>query len=440
MKSTIHEYKKNNFKSMSKIKFNILLLICLGMMSVTAQTKKTQGKAELSGAKPIAKSTKFVVTTATAKKPATASTNEGIFAEIETAKGKIVIQLEYKKTPITVANFISLAEGTNTSVTDEKLKGKPFYNGLKFHRVIADFMIQGGDPQGNGSGGPGYAFKDEFTDAKFDKAGILAMANSGPKTNGSQFFITHKNTDWLTGKHTIFGYVITGQDVVNKIAQDDIINKITIVRKGADAKKFDATKTFADYMANRAGDDAKDAAIAAENNKKQSELEAQKKAEYLSKFGAVVTAKAKYLNDTKATATETASGLKYKIIKAGAGKKPVEGTNVNINYAGYLEDGSLFDSSMESENKEFGKYDENRAKQNGYQPFPFPYGKKDGLIPGFVEALGLMNYGDTALVFIPSKLGYGERGAGNVIPPNSNIIFEIEMTEAPAAATITPAK
>ena len=407
---------------MSKIKFNILLLICLGMISATAQTKKRPA------AKPATKSTvqKFTVSE---KKPATPSTDQGIFAEIETAKGKIVIQLEYQKTPITVANFVSLAEGTNASVVDEKLKGKPFYNGLKFHRVIADFMIQGGDPQGNGSGGPGYAFKDEFTDAKFDKAGILAMANSGPKTNGSQFFITHKNTDWLTGKHTIFGYVITGQDVVNKIAQDDVINKITIVRKGAEAKKFDAAKTFADYMANKAGDDAKEEAIATENQKKQVELEAQKKSEYNTKFGPVIAAKAKYLNDTKANATETASGLKYKIIKAGAGKKPAEGTNVYINYAGYLEDGSLFDSSMESVNKECGKYDENRAKQNGYQPFPFPYGKKDGLIPGFLEALSLMNYGDTALVFIPSKLGYGERGAGNVIPPNSNIIFEVEMLE-----------
>ncbi len=410
---------------MSKIKFNILLFICFGMMSATAQTKKTPA------AKP--SGTKFTVSE---KKPAKPSTDQGIFAEIETAKGKIVIQLEYQKTPITVANFISLAEGTNASVTDEKLKGKPFYDGLKFHRVIADFMIQGGDPQGNGSGGPGYAFKDEFVaELKHNRPGILSMANSGPKTNGSQFFITHKETPWLDGKHTIFGNVITGQDVVNKIAQDDVIGKITIVRKGDEAKKFDATKTFADYMGNKAGDDAKEEAIAAENQKKQVELEAKKKSEYNTKFGPIIAAKAKYLSDIKATATETASGLKYKIIKAGTGKKPAEGTDVYINYAGYLEDGNLFDSSMESVNRECGKYDENRAKQNGYQPFPFSYGKKDGLIPGFLEALSLMGYGDTALVFIPSKLGYGERGAGNVIPPNSNIIFEVEMLETPPAAT-----
>jgi cyclophilin family peptidyl-prolyl cis-trans isomerase len=400
---------------MSKIKFNIILLICLGMLSATAQTKKKVV------AKPKA--------TATAKKPMTAGADQGMFAEIETSKGKILLQLEYQKTPITVANFIALAEGTNASIADEKQKGKPFYNGLKFHRVIADFMIQGGDPQGNGSGGPGYSFKDEFTAAAFDKPGILAMANSGPKTNGSQFFITHKETPWLNGKHTIFGHVITGQDVVNKVVQDDVIKTITIVRKGADAKKFDASKIFADYMANKSGDDAKDAAMAADNNKKQADLEAQKKAEYNTKFGPVIAAKAKYLNDTKAIATETSSGLKYKIIQTGAGKKPVDGANVFIHYAGYLEDGSLFDSSVESVNKECGKFDENRAKQNGYQPFPFQYGKKDGLIPGFIEGLSVMNFGDKALVFIPSKLGYGEKGAGNVIPPNANIIFEIEMLE-----------
>lgn len=407
---------------MSKIKCNILLLVCLSIISASAQTTK----------KPVTKSTKPQAKTATVS-----SADQGIFAEIETSKGKIVLQLEYKKTPITVANFISLAEGTNASVADEKFKGKPFYNGLKFHRVIADFMIQGGDPQGNGSGGPGYTFKDEIVaDLKHNRPGILSMANSGPKTNGSQFFITHKETPWLDGKHTVFGNVVTGQDVVNAIKQDDLINKMTIVRKGAEAMKFDASKTFADYMANKAGDDAKDAAVAAEAQKKQAEIEAQKKAEYNAKFAGVIAAKAKYLTDTKATATETTSGVLFKILQAGSGKKPVEGANVFIHYAGYLEDGSLFDSSYESVNKEFGKFDENRAKQNGYQPFPFPYGKKDGLIPGFLEGLNMMNLGDKAYIYIPSKLGYGERGAGNVIPPNANIIFEIEMLEAaPAAPT-----
>ncbi|TBX68763.1 peptidylprolyl isomerase [Flavobacterium silvisoli] len=403
-----------------KIKCNILLLVCLGMLSATAQTTK----------KPAAKSTKTIP----AKKVVATPAEQGVFAEIETDKGKILIQLEYKKTPVTVANFVSLAQGTNTFVNDAKLKGKPFYDGLKFHRVIADFMIQGGDPQGNGTGGPGYAFKDEITDAVFDKAGILAMANSGPKTNGSQFFITHKDTPWLNGKHTIFGYVVKGQDVVNAIKQDDVIKKIIISKKGAEANKFDAAKVFADYMAGKAAEDQKEAALEAEKRKKEAEIIAAKQAEYKEKYGPVISAKAKYLTETRATTTETLSGLKYKILQKGAGKKPADGATVYIHYAGYLEDGSLFDSSYESVNKEFGKFDENRAKQNGYQPFPFQYGKKEGLIPGFLEGMSLLNFGDKAIIYIPSKLGYGERGAGNVIPPNSNIVFEIELLETPPTA------
>lgn len=404
-----------------KIKFSILCLLVIGLTSTLAQTKKKPVTA-----KP----------TITAKKPTAKIVTEGIFAEIETVKGKIEVQLEYKKTPITVASFISLAEGTNTNVTDANLKGKPFYNGLKFHRVITkfngdqqDFMIQGGDPQGNGSGGPGYAFKDEITADIFDKEGILAMANSGPNTNGSQFFITVDPAMFLNGNYTIFGHVTKGQTVVESIKKDDVINKVTITRIGAEAKKFDAPKVFADYMANKATDDAKQAAITAENKRKQAEAEALKDAELKAKYGPVCTAKAKAMTETKATATETASGLKYKIIQKGTDKKPADGATVYLHYAGFLEDGSLFDSSYESVNKEFGKFDENRAKQNGYQPFPFPYGKKDGLIPGFIEALSLMNFGDKIMVFIPAKLGYGERGAGKVIPPNSNIIFEIEMLE-----------
>jgi cyclophilin family peptidyl-prolyl cis-trans isomerase len=392
-----------------KIKLSIVCFLVIGLTSSTAQTKKN----------PVV-----------SKPVATANSTEGFFAEIDTDKGKILLQLEYKKTPVTVANFVALAEGTNASVTDANLKGKPFYNGLKFHRVIADFMIQGGDPAGNGSGGPGYAFKDEFVpDLKHNRAGVLSMANSGPKTNGSQFFITHKETPWLDSKHTVFGYVIKGQEVVNAIKQDDIIKSITITRKGAEAKKFDAAKVFADYMANKASEDAKEAAIAEENRKKQAEAEALKQAEHKAKYGPVFAAKSKSLAEIKSTATETASGLKYQIVQKGTDKKPTDGTTVYIHYAGYLEDGTLFDSSYETVNKECGKFDENRAKQNGYQPFPFQYGNKNGLIAGFIEGLSFMNFGDKAVLFIPSKLGYGERGAGNVIPPNSNIIFEVEMLE-----------
>lgn len=349
----------------------------------------------------------FAATAQNAKKPSTAPLGDGLYAEMETSKGKITLQLEYQKTPETVANFVSLAEGTNP-IVDAKYKGKKFYDGLKFHRVIADFMIQGGDPLGNGSGDPGYKFKDEFTDLKHDKGGILSMANSGPATNGSQFFITHKETPWLNGKHTVFGHVVSGMDVVNSIVQDDIIKSVTIVRKGSDAKKFDAPKVFA-------------TAYAAEN-------EARKADEM--KYSQVKKDKVAYLAGVRAGATKTPSGLEYKIISKGSGKKPADGSPVFIHYAGYLEDGSLFDSSYADINKLYGKYDAQRDAQNGYQPFPFTAGKKDGLIPGFTEALAAMSIGDKAVAFIPSNLGYGAAGAGGIIPPNANIIFEIELLDA----------
>ncbi len=387
------------------------------MLNIQAQTAK----------KPVATTKKTTTTTKTT--PKTAAVIEGIFATIATNKGNIVVQLEYQKTPVTVANFIALAEGTNTFVTDAKLKAKPFYDGLKFHRVIKDFMIQGGDPLGNGSGNPGYAFKDEITDLKFDKGGVLAMANSGPATNGSQFFITHKDTPWLNGKHTIFGHVTQGMDIVNLIAQDDVILKVTIARKGTLAKAFDAPKVFSDYYSNKAEDAKKQALIDAENQKKQAAIEAEAKKVYLEKYGTVIAAKAAYIAETKATGTTTPSGLIYKITQKGTGVKPADGTTFNFNYAGYFEDGTLFDSSYEDVCKAYGKYDANRAAQNGYRSFPFEAGKKDGMIPGFLEGLSLMSYGDKAIIFIPSNLAYGERGAGGVIPPNANLVFEMEMIE-----------
>jgi cyclophilin family peptidyl-prolyl cis-trans isomerase len=333
---------------------------------------------------------------------------DGLYADIKTTKGNIIVQLEYQKTPITVANFVALAEGKNPFV-NEQLKGKPFYDGLKFHRVIPNFMIQGGDPDGNGSGGPGYQFKDEFhTDLKHDKAGILSMANAGPGTNGSQFFITHKETSWLDNKHSVFGHVVEGQDVVNTIVQDDAIEKITIIRKGKDAKRFDAVKIFKEYHEKEA-----------EENKKLAEKIKKSKIESIAR-----------IEQLKVEGTKTKSGVIYKFINKGEGKKPTNGTEVYVHYAGFLETtGELFDTSFEDIADAFGKLDPNRAKANGYKPFPFKYGNKQGLIPGFIEGLEQMNYGDRILVYIPSALGYGKQGAGNVIPPNSNIVFEIEMLE-----------
>ncbi|MFV8372748.1 peptidylprolyl isomerase [Flavobacterium sp. LB2P74] len=402
------------------MKFKILFLLFVGMLNMHSQTTKKTVPVK-----------KPVTTVKAAVKPVVKAPAviEGIFATIATNKGDIVLELEYKKTPVTVANFIALAEGKNTFVTDAKLKGKPFFDGLKFHRVIKDFMIQGGDPSGNGSGGPGYAFKDEFTDLKHNKPGMLSMANSGPTTNGSQFFITHKETPWLDGKHTVFGHVTAGMNVVNTIAANDVITKITIVRKGVLAKKFDAPKVFSDYFNNKSEDQKKQDAINAENKAKQAAIEAEAKKAYTEKYGPVVAAKKAYLAATKATATITPSGLAYKITQKGTGVKPANGTTFYFHYAGYFEDGTLFDSSYEEVSKSYGKFDANRAAQNGYQAFPFEAGKKEGMIPGFIEGLDNMSFGDKAVVFIPSNLAYGERGAGSVIPPNTTLIFELEMIE-----------
>ena len=342
---------------------------------------------------------------------------DGLYAKIETNKGEIIVQLDYEKAPITVANFVTLAEGKNEFVTNENIKNRPYYDGLKLHRVIEKVMIQGGDQLGTGSGDAGYKFKDEITDARFDKAGILAMANSGPATNSSQFFITHLETPWLDGKHTIFGHVVgIVMEAVNKILQDDYMSKVTIIRNGDAAKKFDAVKVFHNYFITEA-----------ENQKKQAAIDAENKRVFNEKYKTVIDAKLKSFAALRAKATKTKSGLEFVITQKSGGKKPKIGTGIFIHYAGYLENGTLFDSSIESACKAFGTFDSNRAAQNGYQPIPFQAGKKHGMIPGFIEGIEQLSYGDKAVLFIPSKLGFAEAGAGEVIPPNANLIFEIEL-------------
>lgn len=332
---------------------------------------------------------------------------DGLYADIETNKGHIIVELDYKKAPITVANFVTLAEGKNEFVTNESLKKKPFFDGLKFHRVIENFMIQSGDPLGTGSGDTGYKFKDEFSDLKFDEAGVVAMANNGPGTNSSQFFITHVETPWLNNKHTIFGHVVDTktQEVVNKVVQGDNIVAVTIIRNGEAAKKFDAVKVFHDYFADIAKEQSKAA-----------EVQKEKVASYAA---------------LKAKAIKTTSGLEYIITEKGSGKKPASGSTIYIHYAGFLEDGTLFDTSIEDVAKQFGKFDAARAEAKAYQPIEFKAGKKDGLIPGFIEGVEQLSLGEKAVLFIPSHLAYGATGAGGVIPPNANIIFEIQITEKP---------
>lgn len=339
---------------------------------------------------------------------------DGLYAKIETSKGVILLQLEYEKAPVTVANFVSLAEGKNPFVSED-LKGKPLYDGLKFHRVIPNFMIQGGDPLGDGSGDAGYNFRDEFTDLKHDKPGVLSMANSGPNTNSCQFFITHVETPWLDGRHTIFGQVVEGMDVVNAIVQDDMINKITIIRKGEAVKKFDAVKIFSDNFKSEPESKEKNALIDSQNAKL-----------YEQKYSKIKAQKVLYFSNLEKSATKLPSGLIYKIIKTSTSEKPREGSTVYIDYSGFLKDGSLFDSSIPTVTKQFGTFDEQRAMQHGYTALPYEMGSNQ-MIPGFVEGLGKMKLGEKAVFFIPSKLGYGEQGAGKVIPPNADLIFEVEL-------------
>lgn len=345
---------------------------------------------------------------------------DGLYAKIETNKGDIFLELNYTKAPVTVANFVTLAEGENEFVTNKNLKGRPFFDGLKFHRVISEFMIQTGDPMGTGSGDAGYKFKDEFSDLLFDNGGVLAMANNGPATNSSQFFITHVATPWLDGKHTIFGRVVdNGMEVVNKIQQEDYIKKVTIIRKGEAAKKFNAVKTFFDYYS-----------VEAEAQKKKLAQEEESTKIYTEKYKAVITDKLNYYEALKSKATKTPSGLKYVITQKAGGKKPAKGSNIYIHYAGFLENGLLFDTSIENVAQTFGKFDQARADAKQYQPIPFQAGRKDGMIPGFIEGIEQLSLGDKAVLFIPSHLAYGPGGAGNVIPPNANIIFEIELLGA----------
>ncbi len=174
----------------------------------------------------------------------------GIYAKFHTTQGAILVKLTYDLTPGTVGNFVGLAEGNLDN--DAKPMGKPYYDGLVFHRVISDFMIQGGCPLGKGTGGPGYQFDDEFHPSlKHDAPGVLSMANAGPGSNGSQFFITHVATPWLDNKHTVFGNVVEGQDVVDAIQQGDKIEQLEIIRVGEEAQKWNAIEAFRTFEGSR---------------------------------------------------------------------------------------------------------------------------------------------------------------------------------------------
>ena len=332
--------------------------------------------------------------------------NDAIYASIETSKGIIKTQLFFNLTPVTVANFISLAEGENKEVSDQ-YKGKKYYNGITFHRVIPDFMIQGGDPTGTGSGSPGYNFKDEFVDElKHDSAGILSMANAGPGTNGSQFFITHKETPWLDGAHTVFGNVVEGQDIVDKIEQGDSIINIEIIRQGNSAKKFNAPKIFTNHFKEE------------EKRKKEKEKALEKLKKDVSKIH----------SDLKEKSTETETGLKFFINEKGDGDMVDENKVILTHYAVYFEDGNLLDTSILEVAEKFNMFDNRRAQAGGYSPIEAKVGAKDMMIQGFKEGLKLLKTGDKATLFLPYYLAYGETESRG-IPAKSNLIFEVEIVD-----------
>ena len=367
----------------------------------------------------------IILTLSSCKSSKRAELGDGIFADIKTSMGDLVVKLEYKQTPITVASFISLAEGESPYVKEE-YKGKRYFDGIIFHRVMKDFMIQGGDPTGTGTGSPGYKFKDEFNDSlTHHKAGILSMANSGPVTNGSQFFITHKETPWLNGKHTVFGEVLEGMNVLDSIANvqtspspqpdkpvtDVVMNTVEIIRNGKEARKFDAVQIMTDYFAEeekRLADEAK-----------EQEIREKAYQEMLPLFVAE-------LKETEKKAKQLPSGLKILSLKEGTGEKPKFGQEVNVLYAGYLEDGTLFQSNIEAIAKKFNKYDERMKQGRGYQAVPFPYSPDAQIVAGFKEGILSMKVGDKKRLFIPPHLGYGEQGYGP-IPPNTSLVFDIEI-------------
>lgn len=313
-----------------------------------------------------------------------AQEKEGMFAQLETNKGEILLELYFEATPLTVASFVGLAEG-KLKYDTVKIK-EPYYTNIVFHRVIDNFMIQCGDPTGTGSGHPGYKFYNEIVDTlKHDGPGVLAMANSGPHTNGSQFYITHKETPWLDGKYTVFGQVVEGQDVVNAVEQGDTLYNVAIIRNGKKARKFKAHKVFPKMMEQR--------------KKEIEEAEQAKKDAFKDRM------KEKY-----PAAKQTESGLMYIIETEGDGKQAEAGKKVKVHYRGTFVDGEKFDSSYDRD-----------------QPIEFPLGVGK-VIKGWDEGIALLKEGSKAKLIIPYYLAYGEKGRGP-IPDKADLIFDVELIE-----------
>jgi peptidylprolyl isomerase len=340
----------------------VLLFACSGQKASGGASSENSGQRQTSGDSTL---------------------GDGLFARITTSRGDIVLRLEYQRTPMTVCNFVALAEGRMTAAG-----AKPFYDGLVFHRVIKDFMIQGGDPLGSGSGGPGYRFPDEFDPGLLhDGPGVLSMANAGPGTNGSQFFITHTATPWLDGKHTVFGRVVRGQETVDAVRQGDKIEKITIIRNGEAAVNFKADQSVFEALVR-----GNETAAAAKASLRLEEEAAEAASKY-------------------PDAAVNSSGLRYIVQRRGTGAKPYPGSTAVVNIKGMLLSGVVFANSDLS---------------GGAEELPVGAGK---ILPGLDEAIMDMNRGEKRLAIIPPELGYGNRDIENVIPANSYLIFELELVD-----------
>ena len=357
--------------------------------------------------------------------------NNGLYAEIQTNKGDILVELYPDAAPMTVANFVSLADGTNNKLPDS-IQSKPFYDGVRFHRVVNNFVIQGGDPTETGRGNPGYKFGDEFTKDKngnliykHNTAGILSMANSGPESNGSQFFITHRATPHLNGKHTVFGKTIVNSTeleilkksfrdtirlqkaidsvrmiVVNNIAKFDTIKTIEIIRVGTKAKSFKAAEVFDEELKNYAA------------NKKDREKDKVKEEEL--RYNKYLADKDVFLAKMdEGKAIKTSSGLRILMLNTNpSGKRIVTNKPVKAHFTLYTADGKKIQSTLDNN-----------------QPFVFQLDDvQRPMITGFKEGVANLRVGEKVRLFIPYYIGFGEAKYGP-FPAKSDLVFEVEILE-----------
>ena len=356
---------------------------------------------------------------------------DGLYAEIQTNKGDILLELYYEDVPMTVASFVSLAEGNNNKVPDS-IKGKKYYDGIRFHRVVNNFIIQAGDPTETGKGFPGYRFGDEFPVDETNEYiyshndyGMLSMGNSGPDTNGSQFFITNTPSQHLDGKHTVFGKTIINSlqlkalkkqfsdtlilrraidslrlTVVNSIAQFDTIKTIEIIRIGDDAKKFDAPKVLEEEMVlYDLGEEGR--------QKIKDAIEEKRYNDY------VVNKNAFYSKLDESNAIKTASGLGFLVLKNNPkGQKVVDFKTIKAHFSLFLADGKKIQSTEDTGAPLVFRLDDQQKP----------------LITGFAEGLRMMREGEMARLFVPYYIGFGEAAYGP-FPAKSDLVFEVQIIE-----------